>query len=73
MQIPPKVAAEPGENPGRLKPKGLPAMFVSRRYGRRSRERSCLQAVEISFYGEKRESRKQFKNTAFSKLLLPRQ
>jgi hypothetical protein len=31
MQIPPKVAAEPGENPGRLKPKGLPAMFVSRR------------------------------------------
>jgi hypothetical protein len=31
MQIPPKVAAEPGENPGRLKPKGLPAMFVNRR------------------------------------------
>jgi hypothetical protein len=30
MQIPPKVAAEPGENPGRLKPKVLPAMFVSR-------------------------------------------
>ncbi len=46
MQIPPKVAAELGENPSRLKPKGLPAMFVSRQLvgpkgslNRRTRER----------------------------------
>jgi hypothetical protein len=72
MQIPPKVAAEPGENPGRLKPKGLPAMFVSRRYGRRSRKRSCLQAVEITSYGKKEEAENNLRQR-FLKLLLPRQ